>query len=148
MANTANTFDCLMKASSESLLNATFATVTSSTTSYWPAIDGPGGFLPDRPSQLAYETYLPGLIGSNLDEGTIFPQNITSEDTIRNFLKTITAPALDPEKSAAGFEEILRLYPDIPSLGSPFGTGNNTFGLSSQFKRYAAICEFEYLFVS
>ena len=112
-----------MKASSESLLNATFATVTSSTTSYWPAIDGPGGFLPDRPSQLAY-------------------------DTIRNFLKTITAPALDPEKSAAGFEEILRLYPDIPSLGSPFGTGNNTFGLSSQFKRYAAICEFEYLFVS
>ena len=69
------------------------------------------------------------------------PQDIDSEDVIRNFLRSTTGPALDPEKNAAGIEEILRLYPDIPSLGSPFRTGDNTFGLSSHFKRYAAICK-------
>ena len=34
---------------------------------------------------------------------------------------------------------ILQMYTDDPAVGSPFGTGNETFGLSSQFKRAAAI---------
>lgn len=34
---------------------------------------------------------------------------------------------------------MLKLYPDVAALGSPFGTGNETFGLSSQFKRASAI---------
>ena len=34
---------------------------------------------------------------------------------------------------------LLALYPDDPAQGSPFGTGNETFGLSSQFKRAAAV---------
>ena len=33
----------------------------------------------------------------------------------------------------------MQLYPDDPALGSPFGTGNETFGISSQYKRVAAI---------
>lgn len=36
-------------------------------------------------------------------------------------------------------ETILQLYPDDPALGSPFGTGNDTFGFSSQFKRASAV---------
>ena len=36
-------------------------------------------------------------------------------------------------------EDLLTLYPDIPALGSPFGTGNQTFGLSPIFKEFAAI---------
>ena len=36
-------------------------------------------------------------------------------------------------------DEIVRLYPDDPAFGSPFGTGNETFGLSPVFKRAAAI---------
>ena len=149
VANTTNTFDCLMKADSESLFNATFAAVSPRSTSYRPVIDGPDGFLPDRPSRLTQKTYLPALIGSTLDEGTLFPpQDINSEDTTRNFLRTVTDPPLDPEKNAAGIEEILRLYPDVPSLGSPFRTGDSTFGLSSQFKRYAAICKFEVMIIT
>lgn len=35
--------------------------------------------------------------------------------------------------------ELLRLYPDDPALGSPFGTGNETFGAGAQYKRGAAI---------
>jgi acetylcholinesterase len=38
-------------------------------------------------------------------------------------------------------DKILALYPDDPALGSPFNTGDETFGLSSQFKRASAICE-------
>ena len=34
---------------------------------------------------------------------------------------------------------LFQLYPDIPALGCPFGTGNDTFGLSSTFKQAAAI---------
>ena len=36
-------------------------------------------------------------------------------------------------------QKILTLYPDDPALGSPFGTGNETFGLSSEYKRAAAM---------
>ena len=46
--------------------------------------------------------------------------------------------------------ELLQLYPDDPRAGSPFNTGNETFGLDKEFKRYSAIskptlvlCEFD-----
>ena len=35
--------------------------------------------------------------------------------------------------------QLLQLYPNDPALGSPFGTGNNTFGLNSEYKRMSAI---------
>ena len=31
------------------------------------------------------------------------------------------------------------MYPNNPALGSPFGTGNETFGFGSQYKRVAAM---------
>jgi hypothetical protein len=34
---------------------------------------------------------------------------------------------------------ILQRYPDDPNLGSPFNTGNQTFGRDPQYKRAAAI---------
>lgn len=36
------------------------------------------------------------------------------------------------------YKRVSELYPDEPSLGSPFGTGNSTFGLPQIFKRLAA----------
>lgn len=39
-------------------------------------------------------------------------------------------------------QKLLELYPDVPSLGSPFNTGDETFNLSSQYKRYAAMSEY------
>ena len=35
-------------------------------------------------------------------------------------------------------EQLLGLYPEDPAQGSPFGTGNETFGLSPAFKRASA----------
>jgi hypothetical protein len=40
----------------------------------------------------------------------------------------------------AATNTLLELYPDIPALGCPFNTGNNTFGISPIFKQAAALC--------
>jgi hypothetical protein len=36
-------------------------------------------------------------------------------------------------------DKLLQLYPDDPSKGSPYNTGNQTFGVLPGYKRYAAI---------
>ena len=41
--------------------------------------------------------------------------------------------------TVAAVEHVISLYSTNPALGSPFGTGNNTFGLDPQYKRYAAV---------
>ena len=38
-------------------------------------------------------------------------------------------------------QRLLQLYPDDPALGSPFGTGNNTFGAGAEYKLAAAILD-------
>jgi hypothetical protein len=59
---------------------------------------------------------------------------------IKEFLISNYTDRLVPAgELAAAAETLLQLYPDVPALGSPYGTGNETFGLSSQFKRYASI---------
>lgn len=136
--NTTNTFRCLRSASSSSLLTA-LSTIGSG---FQPVIDGAGGIIPDRPSQLVPKTRIPTLTGTNLDEATLFaPQNIDSVETILGFLTGFAPSLLTPLAQNATLERILQLYPDIPALGSPFNTGNNTFGLNSEYKRYNAICK-------
>lgn len=44
-----------------------------------------------------------------------------------------------PPNVEATVQSLLTLYPDSPALGSPFGTGNETFGLSPEFKQASAI---------
>ncbi|KAF4608114.1 hypothetical protein EYR40_000458 [Pleurotus pulmonarius] len=109
-----------------------------------PTIDGPGGLLPDIPSKLLAKgkfVRLPFIAGTVLDEATTFtPKTITTEDQIRqSLIANFTPSPFGPTVLAKDVETILKLYPDIPALGSPFGTGNETFGLSSQYKRTAAI---------
>lgn len=142
---TNTTFACLRTASTASLLQAlTIAGIFGNSTDFLPVIDGPGGLLPDRPSRLAQRSRLPALIGSNLDEGTLFvPQDVTAPDQITSFLTQFTTPTtlVSPLALAETLEGVLNLYADMPALGSPFGTGNNTFGLAPEYKRFAAIRE-------
>lgn len=142
---TNTTFACLRTASTASLLQAlTIAGIFGNSTDFLPVIDGPGGLLPDRPSRLAQRSRLPALIGSNLDEGTLFvPQDVTAPDQITSFLTQFTTPTtlVSPLALAETLEGVLNLYADVPALGSPFGTGNNTFGLAPEYKRFAAIRE-------
>jgi hypothetical protein len=74
--------------------------------------------------------------------GTFFlPTTINSEQQIHEYLiANYSPPLVTPTKLEQAVGKILELYPDVPALGSPFNTGNNTFGLSSSFKRVSAIC--------
>lgn len=130
-----------------------------------PVIDGPDGIIPDLPSKLFAAgkfSNIPFIAGTVLDEGgtlslvadhtthaqcslvapgTDFsPESITTEEEAVQFLLIDDQPFGDPPPN---FEQdvatILQLYPDVPALGSPYGTGNETFGLSSQYKRVAAV---------
>ena len=76
-----------------------------------------------------------------LVSGTLFiSQSINSTQQIHDAIVAMVSPNLLPNTLENATQQILQLYPDDPALGSPYGTGNDTFGLSSQYKRWAAIC--------
>ncbi|KAJ8487439.1 hypothetical protein ONZ45_g14337 [Pleurotus djamor] len=112
--------------------------------SYLPSVDGPRGLIPDVPSKVLGRLKfadLPLITGVNLDEGTgLTPESINSTQAIRErILSWYSGSAPSSERLSRLIDVLLDLYPDIPALGSPYGTGNETFGLSSQWKRMAAI---------
>jgi acetylcholinesterase len=113
-----------------------------------PTIDGPGGFIPELPSLLFAKgifAKIPFISGTNLDEGTAFTPptaNYTTELIREIIVANLTPPAVPSVTEAqleAATTRLLELYPDVPALGSPFNTGNDTFGLSPGYKRAAAL---------
>ncbi|KAF9269888.1 alpha/beta-hydrolase [Marasmius fiardii PR-910] len=147
VSNTTNTLDCLRskEVNKEVLLDAfNTAGVFFTSFSWGPIIDGAGGLIPDYPSRLPIKARFPVITGSNLDEGTLLqsqaPTNVSSDDRIRDSIESfVRRPPGKAKEIARIVQEVIDLYPDIPSLGSPFGTGNNTFGLSDGYKRSAAV---------
>jgi acetylcholinesterase len=68
------------------------------------------------------------------------PETVVDNECLREWLKTYVNGV--PQNSTAQTElidRLLDLYPDEPELGSPFGTGNETFGRPAVHKRAAAI---------
>ncbi|KAF7376885.1 Carboxylic ester hydrolase [Mycena sanguinolenta] len=145
IATSGSTFGCLAQANTTEILQgfALVSAVSTTLTPWPPVLDGPGGLIPDFPSALFQSgqfARLPFIAGTVLDEGTTFvPQTINSTEEILESILSLFSPSSSPTTLEESAETVLQLYPDIPALGSPFGTGNSTFGLSSQFKRAAAI---------
>ncbi|KAJ7050196.1 hypothetical protein C8F01DRAFT_1237939 [Mycena amicta] len=143
-------FACIQSnASTSDLLTAMNATLASTVDSFpWvPVLDGE--LIKDLPSRILSRgqfAKLPFIAGTTLDEGTTFTSpTIGSADELRALLlqsvlrtsSNISAvPSVELQKAV---DELLALHPDVPALGSPFNTGNQTFGLSSTFKRASAI---------
>lgn len=75
--------------------------------------------------------------------GTLFVAasvGTTSVDQIISQINSSFTPS--PAGSTAlsnATKTLLKLYPDDPALGCPFGTGNDTFGYSPEYKRAAAL---------
>ncbi|KAF9261947.1 esterase 1 [Marasmius fiardii PR-910] len=148
LAGSNNTFDCLKTASTASILNGVIASTASDVEQFTfdPTLDGPGGFIPDRPSRLFQAgrfARLPFIAGTNLDEGTLFTPvnpNLNYDDASlrRQIIANLSPPDVSLQTLDNAVERIMELYPDIPALGSPFNTGNETFGLPQGFKRFAA----------
>ncbi|KAL0953999.1 hypothetical protein HGRIS_005156 [Hohenbuehelia grisea] len=141
-----NTMNCVREKASATTIFQAMKQISSlgSPLLLGPTIDGPGGILPDHPSRLlAAERFvhMPIISGFNLDEGTMLtPTTVNSTQDIYDYLKGWNSPS--PSNMHAFNETVdglLKLYPDDPSLGSPYNTGNDTFGFSRTFKRLAAI---------
>ncbi|KAK0205564.1 esterase 1 [Desarmillaria ectypa] len=145
VAGTENTFDCLQAANSSAIYQGLVEAYALAIEGFPfdPALDGPSGLLPDLPSRLWAKgefARLPFISGTNLDEGTLFlPTNRNyTDDDIKDYMVATYSP-FPPTIPDTILDQLLELYPDDPSLGSPYGTGNETFALSSGFKRAAAM---------
>ncbi|KAJ7700405.1 esterase 1 [Mycena rosella] len=145
VATSRSTFACLREANTTEIFAGLSTAMANQTEAFpWdPVIDGPGGLIPDLPSVLFSRgqfSRLPFMAGTNLDEGTILfnPATNSSNEILALFI-AMNTPSVSPAILQSSVEKLLQLYPDIPELGSPFNTGNETFGLSSQYKRAAAI---------
>ena len=73
--------------------------------------------------------------------GTLFiPLDFQTDDIAIWLNANYTPSPLGPDALKAAADKVMSLYPDDPSAGSPFGTGNQTFGTGPGFKRESAIC--------
>ena len=82
-----------------------------------------------------------GIYSLFFTPGTIFTAttNLTTAGIRANIIGSYSPPLTSEALLEATADKLLELYPDDPALGSPFNTGNQTFGLPSGFKREAAL---------
>jgi len=108
-----------------------------SSMTYGPVLDG--DFIPSQPSALIKKGYfvkVPIINGENLDEGTMFINKSSDAlNTDQQYETSLRTSA--PNLSDAEIAQWEQLYPNVPALGSPYGTGNRTF-FNLQFKRAAS----------
>lgn len=167
LATSGNTFACLKAANSSDIFHGLLTALALSPElfAFDPTIDGPDGLYPDIPSRLFAKgqfARVPFITGTNLDEGaqkfpwspfcvniivfdwcigTLFtPTTLNSEQQVRNFIiANFSPPIVSAQTLDSTADKLIQLYPDVPALGSPFDTGNETFGLSSVYKQAAAL---------
>ncbi|SJL04003.1 uncharacterized protein ARMOST_07360 [Armillaria ostoyae] len=140
---TSSTFPCVQNASSSEIYEGFLQAYSEANEMFpfAPTLDGPSGLFPDLPSRLfpmGQFARLPFIAGTNLDEGTVFdpPTLNYTEEVIRSIVNANYSPPAVPTEV---MDELMNLYPDDPAEGSPYNTGNETFGLSPGFKRISAI---------
>ncbi|KAK0455225.1 extracellular triacylglycerol lipase precursor [Desarmillaria tabescens] len=140
---TLSTFPCVQNASSSEVYQGFLQAYSKATElfPFCPTLDGPSGLFPDLPSHLLSTgqfARLPFIAGTNLDEGPLFsaPTQDYTEEVIRSIVNSNYSPPAIPTDV---MNELMDLYPDDPAEGSPYNTGNETFGLSPGFKRISAI---------
>ncbi|ORY68077.1 Alpha/Beta hydrolase protein [Leucosporidium creatinivorum] len=110
---------------------------------WYPVLEGEweGSWLDFRPSErIVRGTFarVPVVLGGTVDEGTRFT---SPEQSSQEMIKDAIRSAFDFTFGA--IEELLtpiwEFYPSSPSTGSPYHTGNETFGLSPSYKRQASL---------
>ncbi|VUC29770.1 unnamed protein product [Clonostachys rosea] len=107
--------------------------------SFVPRTDPKDTFLPSSTFDLLKAqkiAQVPVLSGTQDDEGTLFGLSMLNSTNSTTLTKALHD--LYPVVSSDVFESVLNVYPDQPSLGSPFDTGNAN-QLYQGYKRNAAI---------
>jgi len=150
-----------MSASASDLLVGINAGLAIELFPFRAVLDGPEGMMSDLPARRLSRGAggrIPFMAGTVLDEGlffsevdgqathtinagTIFFRRDYKTEHIPTWLTTNFTPSpLGPDALKAAVAKVMSHYPDDPSAGSPFGTGDETFGTGSGYKRAAAIC--------
>ncbi|KAI0322066.1 alpha beta-hydrolase [Amylostereum chailletii] len=99
-----------------------------------------GTFLPDTPMDLVLQgsvADIPFVTGDCDDEGTLFSlsnANLTTDDEVHDYMANVYFPGAN----SSSIHKLLELYPQDPTQGSPFDTGDLN-QVTPQFKRIAAI---------
>ncbi|KAF8608658.1 alpha/beta-hydrolase [Ceratobasidium sp. AG-I] len=137
--------DVLSQANKDSLKVDPYYTSIGQAPAIYGATTAPGDdFFPDSPRKLLHQgkfAKVPFINGDQLDEGPVFINgtSINTEKDIINWLGT-QFPGLNVDiTNLTLIQEVLRYYPASPAAGSPYGTGNETFGLGAQYKRFASL---------
>ncbi|RXW15272.1 hypothetical protein EST38_g10583 [Candolleomyces aberdarensis] len=143
VATSGKTFDCLQNTTAEEISAAVLGGGIAFPGVAWgPTLDaGRNSLYPDLASRLYAKgrfARLPFIAGTNRDEGTLFAsqQPLTDAD----FKAMVAGPNITPGNvldSAA--DKVLELYPADPTVGSPYGTGDELFGLPASYKRHASL---------
>ena len=82
-----------------------------------------------------------GTTIAHSNAGTLLtPRDFPTEDIPIWLNANATPSPFGPDALKSAIDKVMSLYPDDPSAGSPFGTGNETFGTGPGYKREAAIC--------
>ncbi|KAJ2935236.1 hypothetical protein H1R20_g1858, partial [Candolleomyces eurysporus] len=125
IANSTSTFPCLRNASTEEISAAAAQTVV----------------LEDLAANLAWTPALDSSRGTNLDEGTILArQDSLTDQALKDTLFATSSSRSGSESTLnKALDQLLVQYPQNPVVGSPYGTGNELFGLPASFKRHASI---------
>ncbi|KAF8608652.1 alpha/beta-hydrolase [Ceratobasidium sp. AG-I] len=111
---------------------------------YGPTTAPEDDFFPEEPVDLLRKgkfAKVPFINGAQLDEGTLLI-NGTSLKTEQDIITYLTARFVGLYHGISNvtlIREILKYYPDSPAAGSPYGTGNETFGLGAEYKRLASL---------
>ncbi|KZT55556.1 alpha/beta-hydrolase [Calocera cornea HHB12733] len=130
-ANATDTLSCLRTVPYE-----TFYTAANDSHQWQPILDGT--FLPEYPTQMLQQgqyVKVPLLMGSNTDECTSFGQyGIESTEQLATTL-AVNYPRL----SNASIAHIIDLYPNIPAMGCPYGSGDGLLPSGYLDKQSAAI---------
>jgi hypothetical protein len=83
--------------------------------------------------------YVDDHIANNITATSFIPQDFQVQDIATWLNANYTPSPSGPDALRAGLDKLISLYPTGPSAGSPFGTGNETFGTGPGYKRAAAI---------
>ncbi|ETW82193.1 Esterase/lipase/thioesterase [Heterobasidion irregulare TC 32-1] len=141
-AGAADTLQCLRGVSFASLQAAAnkspgLFTPQSLNLEWLPLVDG--DIFTEDPQVLVQKgsvANIPFITGDCDDEGTLFTlalTNLTTNNQTRNYLRSNYLPSA----SDAQVDQVLKLYPEDPIVGSPFDTGIAN-AVTPQYKRLAA----------
>ncbi|KAJ2916213.1 hypothetical protein MD484_g4189, partial [Candolleomyces efflorescens] len=163
ISTSGSTFSCLRNANTEEIATALLQSVVADNLAanlvWTPAIDtGRGSVYTDLSSRsLAKGNFarLPSIVGTTLDEGlllafgtrsdtiagTLFAsRDILLDQELKDSLAALNSPPIRSSSSLnVTIDRLLGLYPANPSVGSPYGTGDDVFGLPPSYKRDASI---------